>query len=97
MRLALLAVLLAGPALSGCRCDPEHQEQVPAPEPRTLPRADPGGNERIPGPIVDRPLLDPGAVDDELPSEDEVDAMDQAELQAACFNGSQAACDRLGH
>jgi hypothetical protein len=30
-------------------------------------------------------------------SEAELDAMDPAALEAACFQGSTAACDRLGH
>ena len=27
----------------------------------------------------------------------DLDAMDRRELEGACFRGSQAACDRLGH
>lgn len=36
---------------------------------------------------------------DALPALDdgELDAMDEPALEAACFNGSTAACDRLGH
>lgn len=39
--------------------------------------------------------------EDEVPlageDEEDVDAMDEHALEAACFAGSQAACDRLGH
>jgi len=38
-------------------------------------------------------------LEEEVPSlgETDLDAMERGELEAACFQGSQSACDRLGH
>jgi hypothetical protein len=84
MRAALTFALLL------LACGPSEQEAAPATEP--APAAEP---EAAPEP---EPLAEP---EEEQPQpalgEAELDAMDRPALEAACFGGSNAACDRLGH
>ena len=46
--------------------------------------------------VTPRELVEPPAEPPPLTDRD-LDAMDEPALEAACFNGSSAACDRLGH
>lgn len=48
---------------------------------------------------ADEPLLDDEEETSQPPSlsDEELDAMDRPELESACYAGSSAACDRLGH
>ena len=62
-----------------------------------------------PEPVEEPEMLEPDEleVEDEEDEEDEVsppsftaaelEGMERPELEQACFDGSQAACDRLGH
>jgi len=84
MRVALaLALVLSA-------CGPE-QEEAPAVE------AAPA--EAATEPAEEDELFDEPEEEEPLPAlgERELDAMDQPALEAACFGGSTAACDRLGH
>lgn len=69
-----------------------------------------GAEEAAPAPVETVEVAEPVPEDDlleeddELPDEappsystEELDAMERPELEQACFTGSQAACDRLGH
>ena len=58
--------------------------RAPTP-PRAIPEEEPEAEE--PEPEEARPSY----------SERQLDAMDQPALEAACYAGSTAACDRLGH
>ena len=95
-RLLLLALLLAcGPESSPVRAPAEAPPEAPAPseEPAVHGEGEEQDGEDAPGPE--------GAVgpDDAPHAYDErsLDAMDHAALEAACMQGSTAACDRLGH
>lgn len=85
MRVALafaLLLLACGPA----------EEEAPAAEPTEAPA------EAEPEPEALEPAAEPEE-EEPLPAlgEQELDAMDRPALEAACFGGSTAACDRLGH
>jgi hypothetical protein len=63
----------------------------PAPEERTVaPSGPPEDSADEPPAMDDDPP--PAAIDGA-----ELDAMERSELEAACYAGSSAACDRLGH
>lgn len=81
----LLRLALVG-ALLGCGAD------EPAPEPPPEPEVEEPEQEP-------EPELEEEELDETPPSftRAELDAMEPAELEQACFYGSQAACDRLGH
>jgi len=84
MRAALaLALVLAA-------CGPKEEEAPAAP-------AEPAEVE--PEAAAEEPAFDEPEEDEPLPAlgERELDEMDQPALEAACFGGSTAACDRLGH
>ncbi|MAQ18874.1 MAG: hypothetical protein CMN30_29265 [Sandaracinus sp.] len=70
-------------------CGPD-PDPAPSPDPRPEPAA-----EVEPDPLLeeDGEELEPAAPLDEAA----LDAMEEPELEAACFQGSTAACDRLGH
>ena len=81
--------LLALPLLLALACGEERPPTPPAPE---APAAEPTDEDEA---LLDEELLE----DDAPPSlgESELDAMSEPELEAACFQGSTGACDRLGH
>ena len=90
MRALALLVLLAA-------CGPRSDEAAPAPEeaeeaPAQAVEAVEAESDELAEPAIDEE-------EDTLPAlgEAELDAMEQPELEAACFAGSTAACDRLGH
>jgi hypothetical protein len=84
------SLVLFGLALGALGCDdPPAATEVPtAPAtPIVAPEDDePADDEALPEEVV-APSF----------SEAELDAMDQAALESACFQGATAACDRLGH
>lgn len=85
MRPLALWVALSGILLGcGTRAAPAPE---PAPPPAPAPVAEPEAE-------VDDPQPEPPP---RALSDAELDAMEDSELQAACFAGSTAACDRLGH
>ena len=84
-RALMLCLGLSWGSLLGCGT-----RAAPAPEPAPPP-----------APVAEP---EPEVVDDPQPeppprtlSDAELDAMEGSELEAACFAGSTAACDRLGH
>ena len=82
MRAALVLALLLS-------CGPS-EEEAPAAEAPAEAEAEPE--------LDEEPLIEPEE-EEPLPAlgERELDEMDQPALEAACFGGSTAACDRLGH
>ena len=68
-------------------CDPEPAPEDPIVE--TPPTVE----------VLDEPELDEPEEENEAPVYDEaaLDAMEERDLEAACFAGSTPACDRLGH
>ncbi|MFT5353030.1 MAG: hypothetical protein ACI9KE_000227 [Polyangiales bacterium] len=48
-------------------------------------------------PVLEEPDDEELLEDEEEPLDVDVDEMDEHALEAACFAGQQAACDRLGH
>ncbi|MBO6939944.1 MAG: hypothetical protein JJ863_33545 [Deltaproteobacteria bacterium] len=84
MRALALLLLLA------LACGPSEEEAPAAAEPQEAEPAEPEEAE---------PLAEEPEEDEPLPAlgEQELDDMDQPALEAACFQGSTAACDRLGH
>lgn len=83
--IAWLAAVVA--CASGCD-DQDCAAATPEPPPPREPSIEPIEEE------------DDESVDEEVPEEEaplDVDAMSEDELESACFQGSQAACDRLGH
>lgn len=85
---ALLALAIV---LASAACGPNEAEEAPATQ--AAPAAP------APAPPEEEPLLEGPEEDEPLPAlgEEELDAMDRPALEAACFGGSTAACDRLGH
>ncbi|MCB9601772.1 MAG: hypothetical protein H6724_19220 [Sandaracinus sp.] len=69
-------------------CDEAPAPSAP-PAPAPAPEA-PAVEEEAPPPVEDE-VVAPSY------SEAELDAMEAPELESACFQGSTAACDRLGH
>lgn len=45
----------------------------------------------------EEPPIEPASVEPPALTDRDLDAMDEPALEAACFAGSSAACDRLGH
>ncbi len=82
----LLRVVVIG-ALLGCGGEPEEAAPV---EPPTEAPAEPEELEEV---------EEPEEEDETPPSftRAELDAMERPQLEEACYAGSQAACDRLGH
>ncbi len=68
-------------------CDPEPAPEEPVAE--TPPAVE----------VPDEPAVVEIEEEDEAPAYDDaaLDAMEERDLEAACFAGSTAACDRLGH
>jgi hypothetical protein len=83
----LRAVCTLALTISVAACD-----DPPAPAPSPPPVVEPA-----PAPEETAPPEEPEAIVAPSYSEAELDAMDPAALEAACFQGSTAACDRLGH
>jgi len=83
MRAAIVVLLLS------LACGPS-EEEAPAEAPAETAE---------PEPAVEEPMIDEPEEEEPLPAlgERELDEMDQPDLEAACFGGSTAACDRLGH
>jgi hypothetical protein len=84
----LRAVCTLALTISVAACD-----DPPAPAPSPPPVVEPAPT---PAP-EETPPEDPETIVAPSYSEAELDAMDPAALEAACFQGSTAACDRLGH
>lgn len=83
MRLLLVgSAVLVG--LFGC------QREEPTEPPEIPPR---GPAAPLEEPAPDEPVLQEGQMLPDI----HPDEMSQPELEAACFRGSQEACDRLGH
>lgn len=79
--LFVIAMLLAG-------CS-ERSSPPPAPAPRLVEE-----------PVVEEPVEEPIPEEQQEPpalTDEELEQMDQPALEAACYAGSSAACDRLGH
>ena len=70
-------------------------EEAPTEAPAASPAPPPGVPDPDPDPLLEEPE-DEGQRPPAL-GEAQLDAMEQPELEAACFAGSTAACDRLGH
>ncbi len=90
----MLARALVLLAFALCACNETRSPEAPAtahaapttpPAPVGQPEPEPA---RDPAPEGDEP-------EDEAPLD--VERMNEDELETACFEGSQAACDRLGH
>ncbi|MDQ3037718.1 MAG: hypothetical protein M3Y87_35320 [Myxococcota bacterium] len=72
-------------------CGPRAEEPAP-------PARDPSAVRAPSEEPIDEPMLD----EEEMPAppsldDAQLDAMDRPDLEAACYAGSSAACDRLGH
>lgn len=86
--------LLAAALASGLGCSDPESARSPSPtgtvgEARAEDEA-PVDDEALPGEEEAEELAEPDPLLD-------LDTMERSELEAACFQGSQAACDRLGH
>lgn len=85
----LRAVCTLALTISVAACD-DPPAPAPSPPPPVV--------EPAPTPAPEEtPPEDPETIVAPSYSEAELDAMDPAALEAACFQGSTAACDRLGH
>lgn len=94
---ALLSFALAAAA---CRDDgAEGDGGASAPDPATAEHDETRSeSEQAPEEVTDPRPPEPPPAPPEPPSADrDVEEMTEAELEAACFDGLQAACDRLGH
>ena len=67
-------------------------ETEPNPTPNPTPTPVPANAER-----TEEPFDEPEPEAPANPTNAELDQMEERELEAACFDGSHAACDRLGH
>lgn len=79
----------------GCGAQ-ESREEAASPEPTEAPAGDVDTPEEQGEPDDEEALSDEEALPQAY-GEAELDAMSEDELEAACFQGSHAACDRLGH
>jgi hypothetical protein len=83
--LPTLGALLLTLMLAGC------SDPAPAVETPVIDPPEPAAPPVEPPPVESSPVEPPSVTDADL------DAMDEPALEAACFAGSSAACDRLGH
>lgn len=83
------SALLLALSLPLAACDePPPAEATPPPQVAPAPE---------PTPTEEEPPDEPDTLVAPSYSEAELDAMEPPALEAACFQGSTAACDRLGH